>query len=389
MWGKLQGMEYLHEALRVMERDGLKRALRPLTPLGPTRALLNGREVTLFCTNNYLGLTHHPLVVKKAHEALEAYGTGSGAARLVSGHYPLHQALEEAIARFKGCARALVFPSGYMANVAAISALAGRGDVVFCDRLCHASLLDGCRLSGAKTVRFRHNDPASLRELLPRHPGHRRLLITEGVFSMDGDTAPLAELYAQAEQHGLGLVVDDAHGTAVLGPGGKGTIAAQGISPRGLVLTGTLSKALGSLGGFIAGDNVVIEYVMNRARPFLFTTALPPASAAAALAALEVVADRPEILNSLWENVDRMHRGLAGAGFTGAKTSPIMPLILGSPERALRVAQRLLDRGYYVPAIRPPSVPPGTARLRITVSAAHTAEEIDGFLTALSEALER
>jgi 8-amino-7-oxononanoate synthase len=326
--------------------------------------------------------------MKKAREALETFGAGSGAARLVSGHTPLHQTLEEAIARFKGCARALVFPSGYMANIAALSALAGRGDVVFCDRLCHASLLDGCRLSGAKTVRFRHNDPASLRSLLPQHPGRKRLLVTEGIFSMDGDTAPLASLHALAEQSDLGFIVDDAHGTAVLGPGGKGTPAAQGISSRGLVLTGTLSKALGSVGGFIAGDGVLIEYVMNKARPFLFTTALPPASAAAALAALEVVEGRPEILNLLWENVERMHRGLAAAGFAGAKTSPIMPLVLGSPERALRVAGRLLDRGYYVPAIRPPSVPPGTARLRITVSAAHTEEEIEGFLTALNEALE-
>ncbi len=381
-------MDYLSEALRNMERDGLKRALRPLTPLGPTRALFNGRELTLFCTNNYLGLTHHPLVVKKAREALETYGAGSGAARLVSGHTPLHEALEEAIARFKGCARALVFPSGYMANIAAISALAGRGDVVFCDRLCHASLLDGCRLSGAKIVRFRHNDPTSLRELLARHPGPTRLLVTEGVFSMDGDTAPLAELHALAEEFSLCLVVDDAHGTAVLGPGGKGTTAAQGVPPQGLVLTGTLSKALGSLGGFIAGDTVLVDYVINRARPFLFTTALPPASAAAALAALEVVEGRPEILNLLWENIDRMHRGLAAAGFAGAKTSPIMPLVLGSPERALRVAERMLDRGYCVPAIRPPSVPQGTARLRITVSAAHTGEEIDGFLIALNEAME-
>ncbi|MEW6447311.1 MAG: 8-amino-7-oxononanoate synthase [Bacillota bacterium] len=371
-----------------MERAGLRRSLRPLTPLGPTRALYGGREVVLFCTNNYLGLTHHPRVIARAREALEAYGSGSGAARLISGHTCLCEALEEAVARFKGCARALVFPSGYAVNVAVISALAGREDVVFCDRLCHASLLDGCLLSGAKLVRFRHNDPDSLRGLLARHTGRRRFLITEGVFSMDGDTAPLMELYRLAEENGLILVVDDAHGTGVLGPGGRGTVAAQGVPAGNLVLTGTLSKALGSLGGFVAGPALLIEYILNRARPFIFTTALPPASVAAALAAIEVLEDEPQLLERLRENVDRLHGGFAALGYTVPTTSPIIPLVLGSPERAVHAADRLLARGYYVPAVRPPAVPAGTARLRITVSAAHTATEIDGFLEALAEVLQ-
>lgn len=380
-------MDHLGEALRDVENAGLKRTLRSLTPHSPTRALYNGREATLFCTNNYLGLTHHPRVIAKAVEALRAYGAGSGAARLVSGHFPLHQGLEEAIARFKGCAQALVFPTGYMANIAVISALAGRGDVVFCDRLCHASLLDGCRLSGAKVLRFRHNSIASLRRLITEHRGRRRLLVTEGVFSMDGDTAPLAELYALARENDLMLIVDDAHGTGVLGPEGRGTLAAQGVAVNDIVLTGTLSKALGSLGGFVAGSNILVDFILNSARPFIFTTALPPASAAAALAALELLQEEPSIHGRLWENVNRMHAGLTGCGFSVAKTSPIMPIIIGDPVRALSLSERLLSRGYFVPAIRPPSVPHGTARLRITVSAAHTRAEIDGFLTALNEAI--
>ncbi|MEW6183354.1 MAG: 8-amino-7-oxononanoate synthase [Bacillota bacterium] len=381
-------MEFLGQTLHDAENAGLRRTLRSLTPYSPTRALLNGREVTLFCTNNYLGLTHHPRVIASAAEALRTYGAGSGASRLVSGHFPLHNELEESIARFKGCARALVFPAGYMANIAVISALAGRGDVVFCDRLCHASLLDGCRLSGAKILRFAHNDIASLRRLVAQHRGRRRLLVTEGVFSMDGDTAPLAELYAVAREDSLILIVDDAHGTGVLGPGGRGTLAAQGIPVNDVVLTGTLSKALASLGGFVAGSDVLVDFVLNSARPFIFTTALPPASAAAALTAFELLLEEPLLLGRLWENVGRMRDGLAARCFFTAGTSPIMPVIVGDPARALSLSERLLERGYFVPAIRPPSVPHGTARLRITVSAAHTCGEIDGFLAAFSEAME-
>jgi len=380
-------VQFLSETLQQIEKAGLKRSLRLLTPLGATRALHNGREVVLFCTNNYLGLTHHPRVLARVQEALQAYGTGSGAARLISGHTPLYQALEEAVARFKGCPRALVFPSGYTVNIAVISALAGREDVLFCDRLCHASLLDGCLLSGARLVRFRHNDPDSLRRLLTLHPGRRRFLVTEGVFSMDGDSAPLMELYELAEKNTLIFIVDDAHGTGVLGPGGRGTLAAQGVPAEKLVLTGTLSKALGSLGGFVAGSALLIEYILNCARPFIFTTALPPASIAAALAALEVLEEEPALVDRLWQNVDRLHAGLAALGYTVPKTSAIIPLILGPPERAADASERLLMHGYYVPAVRPPAVPAGTARLRITVSAAHTAAEIDGFLEALKDVL--
>ncbi|MGQ9512580.1 8-amino-7-oxononanoate synthase [Thermodesulfitimonas sp.] len=381
----LQG--FLHGTLEELELAGLKRQLTPLTPVGPVRALWEGREVVLFCSNNYLGLTHDPRVIARAQEALTKHGTGSGAARLVSGHIPLHQALEEALARFKGAARTLLFPTGYTANIAVLSALAGRHDVVFCDRLCHASLLDGVLLSGAKLVRFQHNDPVSLRRLLAVHPGRQRFVVTEGVFSMDGDMAPLGELIALAEEFSLVLIVDDAHGTGTVGPGGKGALAAQGISPEKVILTGTLSKALGSLGGFVAGPAALIEYLINRARPFIFTTALPPASAAAALAAVEILEAEPELVGRLAENTRLMRQGLSALGIPVPGETPIIPLILGTPAKARRVQERLLARGYYVPAIRPPTVPPGTARLRITVSAAHTEEEITGFLAALQEAL--
>ncbi|WP_334110809.1 8-amino-7-oxononanoate synthase [Thermodesulfitimonas autotrophica] len=381
----LQG--FLHGTLEELELAHLKRQLTPLIPVGPVRALWEGQEVVLFCSNNYLGLTHDPRVIARAQEALTKYGAGSGAARLVSGHTPLHQALEEALARFKGAARALLFPTGYTANIAVLSTLVGRHDVVFCDRLCHASLLDGVLLSGAKLVRFQHNDPVSLRRLLAAHPGRRRFVVTEGVFSMEGDMAPLRELVALAEEFSLVVVVDDAHGTGTVGPGGRGALAAQGVSPEKVILTGTLSKALGSLGGFVAGPAVLIEYLTNRARPFIFTTALPPASVASAIAAIEILETEPELVERLAENTRLMREGLTALGISVPGETPILPLILGTPEKARRAQEYLLARGYYVPAIRPPTVPPGTARLRITVSAAHTKEEIAGFLAVLREAL--
>ncbi|MCL6558459.1 MAG: 8-amino-7-oxononanoate synthase, partial [Firmicutes bacterium] len=357
-------MKFIEEEIANLRENHLFRRLNRMDGSQVPWTAVNGKPCLLLSSNNYLGLTDHPELKSAATEAVARWGTGTGGSRLTTGNFSLHEELESAVARFKGTEAAIVFNSGYMANAGAITALAGKKDVILSDELNHASIIDGCRLSGAKIVRFKHNDVKSLKDLLAQYKGRRRLLVTEGVFSMDGDTAPLAELRDLAQAFSLIFIVDDAHGTGVLGPGGRGTVAAQQIPTEGLILTGTLSKALGSLGGFVAGAGVLIDYIVNHARPFIFTTALPAASAAAALAALEILEDEPEILKLLWENVNRMYKGLTASGFAVAKTSPIIPLILGSPERALRLAGHLLERGYYVPAIRPPAVPRGTARLR-------------------------
>ncbi|ACX52921.1 8-amino-7-oxononanoate synthase [Ammonifex degensii KC4] len=375
------------EALAELEARKLRRQLHPLVPLSPTCALREGRECLLFCTNNYLGLTHHPRVIAAVQEAVATFGTGSGASPLISGYTELHQELAERLARFKGAARALLFPSGYSANVGCLSALAGPEDVVFVDRLGHASLLDGIRLSGAKMVRFRHNDLDHLESLLSRHRGRRRFLVTEGVFSMDGDTAPLAEMANLARREELIFIVDDAHGTGVLGPQGRGTLAAQGVDPEGIIIVGTLSKALAAVGGFVAGGEDLIEFLLNRVRSFIFSTSLPPPVVAAATSALRVLEEDPELLESLRANIRRLAGGLRALGIPAREETPIFPVVLGSEERALKVASRLLEQGFYVPAIRPPAVPPGTARLRVSVSALHTPEEIDSFLEALAETL--
>lgn len=384
-------LEFLHKELSSFKKARLYRSLRKIRLLDPVRAEVEGREVVLFCSNNYLGLTHHPRVVQAARTALETYGTGGSAARLVSGHTFLHAALEEELARFKKVPRALVFPTGYAANLAVIATILGKEDVIFCDRLAHASLIDGCFLSGAKLLRFRHNDLSHLLKLLKTVGGRRQLIVTEGVFSMDGDLAPLGDIRDLALEHNCLLLVDDAHGTGVLGPGGCGTVAHQELAPGGdLIQVGTLSKALGSLGGFVAGEEILIEYLINKARPFIFTTALPPATVASALEALRVIRDEPEHLERLRENVRILRdglqtSGLQTSGFTVSSRSPIIPIVIGTEERALALSQKLFDRGFHVPAIRPPAVPRGTARLRITVSAAHTTGEIHNFLAAITK----
>ncbi|MGO0123183.1 8-amino-7-oxononanoate synthase [Desulfothermobacter acidiphilus] len=373
--------------LRKMEEKKLRRYLHPLLPLAPHRALSRGRGMVLFCSNNYLGLTHHPRVIAAVQKAVARFGTGSGASPLISGYTELHQELADRLARFKGTARALLFPSGYSANVGLMSSITGPKDVVFVDRFAHASLLDGIKLGGAKLVRFRHNDIDHLELLLSRHRGRRRFLVTEGVFSMDGDTAPLAELATLARREELIFIVDDAHGTGVLGPQGRGTLAAQGVDPEGIIIVGTLSKALAAAGGFVAGDENLIDFLLNRARSFIFSTSLPPPVVAAAISALRVLEEDPEPQARLRANISRLAEGLKALGLPASGETPIFPVVLGSEGRALKVASLLFAKGFYVPAIRPPTVPPGTARLRVSVNALHTPYEVNSFLKALAETL--
>ena len=344
-----------------------------------------GRAVILLSSNDYLGLSTHPQVIQAAIKATERYGTGSGASRLVSGTLPPHAALENALATFKGADASLVFGAGYLANIGVIPNLIGRGDLIFADRLCHASLIDGCRLSQADFRVFRHGDCAHLEALLRRRASNRRtLIITEGLFSMDGDVAPLAELVVLAERYDAMMYVDDAHGTGIMGATGRGTIEQFGLERRIPFHMGTLSKALGSYGAYVVGSNEFVQYLLNRARSFIFTTALPPAIAAAASAAITIIEREPDRRDRLWANRQYLFDGLKNQGFRLTPTvSPILPVLIGDAAQASAFADRLLAHGVYAPAIRPPTVPDGTSRIRFTVTAAHTTDQLDEALQAV------
>lgn len=366
----------------------LTRRLLPLdSGTGPV-VRLGGRDVLLFASNDYLGLAHHPEVVEAAVRATQTYGAGAGAARLISGSLPPHQQLEHALAQFKRSDAALTFGSGYLANIGAIPALIGGGGLILADRLCHASLIDGCRLSGADVRIYRHNDMAHLSALLgKRRQGRRTLIVTDGVFSMDGDLAPLPELATLAETYEADLYVDDAHGTGVMGSHGRGTVEHFGLEGRIPLQMGTLGKALGSSGAFIAGPSQLVQYLLHRCRSFLFATAPTPGSAAAAAAALHILQREPERHRRLWENRERLFTGLCRLGFSLTPTlSPILPIIIGRAETALHVAEQLLANDIFAPAIRPPTVPAESSRVRVTVTSEHTAAQIDQALAVFERA---
>lgn len=361
-----------------LQQRGLFRQLRTLEPLDAGHVRCDDRELLLLASNNYLAMTHHPEVIAAACAAAQRYGTGSGGARLTTGNHPEYALLETTLARFKGTEAAVVFNTGYMANVGTISALMGPGDTVFSDEWNHASIIDGCRLSRAEIKVFRHNDPTDLEACLQRAPDTgRRLIVVDGVFSMDGDIAPLA-LYADlAERYGALLMVDDAHATGVIGPGGKGTAAHQGCQGRVHIQMGTLSKALGAEGGFVAASRELVDVIINRGRSFIFSTALAPATVAAGRMALAIVEREPERVTRLGETARQMRRQLIQAGLRVEEgETPIIPIVVGEAEAAVRLAGRLQEEGLLISAIRPPTVPAGTSRLRLTVTAAHRPEEL-------------
>ena len=362
------------EALAALEADSLRRSLEPLeTPVG-ARVRIEGRELLNFSSNDYLGLAANELVRQAAQAALALHGVGAGASRLVVGDTPAHQSLERALAKFEGTERALLFNSGYAANVGALTSLFGLGDVVFSDELNHASLIDGCRLSRAKVVVYPHRDVEALEALVRATPGRRRAIVTDTVFSMDGDRAPVRGLRELADRHELALLVDEAHATGVLGPGGRGLCALEGVTPD--VHVGTLSKATGAFGGFVCGSQALCELLLNRARPLIFSTALPAAICAAAERALELISD------------GGLQARLAGhvAAFAtalGARPdSAIFPVVVGAATRALELSASLRERGFLVKAIRPPTV--ATSRLRIALSAAHSRDEVMALASCLS-----
>jgi glycine C-acetyltransferase/8-amino-7-oxononanoate synthase len=343
-----------------------------------------GRPVILLSSNDYLGLAAHPSVIRAAVHTTEQYGSGAGASRLICGTLPPHSELESALASFKGTEAALLFGSGYLANLGVIPALIGRDGLILADRLCHASLIDGCRLSGADFRVFRHRDADHLESLLKRRRSHRRtLIVTDGLFSMDGDLAPLAELASLAKRYDTVLYVDDAHGTGVMGATGRGTLEALGVEDDIPFHMGTLGKALGSSGAYVVGSGEIIDYLLNTARSFMFTTAPPPATAAAARAALTIIRQEPERRTRLWENQARMLHGLRRLGFRLTETvSPILPVLIGDAATALAFAEQLLARGVYAPAVRPPTVPQGTSRIRVTVTSEHTTSHLEEALQA-------
>jgi glycine C-acetyltransferase/8-amino-7-oxononanoate synthase len=365
------------ERLEELRERGLYRRLRLIDgPQGPS-VTLDGRPVLLLCSNNYLGLADRTEVREAAAAAALHWGAGSGASRLISGNMEPHRQLEERLAAFKGYEAALLFGSGYLANTGAIAALAGRGEVVFSDELNHASIVDGCRLSRAETFVYRHGDLEHLAWALYHVRGRPALIVTDGVFSMDGDVAPLAELLELARRHDARLMVDEAHATGATGPGGRGTVAAAGLSGEVDVVVGTLGKALGSYGAYVCASAETVDFLVNTARPFIFSTAPPPPAIGAALAALEVLEGEPELVDRLQANATTLRAALAAEGLdAGGSQTQIVPIAVGEAETAMELCERALARGVFAQGIRPPTVPAGSSRLRLTVMATHGREEL-------------
>jgi glycine C-acetyltransferase/8-amino-7-oxononanoate synthase len=365
------------ERLEELRESGLYRRLRLVEGEQGARVTLDGRPVLLLCSNDYLGLAGHPRVREAAAEAAMKWGAGAGASRLIAGNMQPHGALEERLAAFEGYETALLFGSGYLANVGTIAALAGRGEVVFSDELNHASIIDGCRLSRAETFVYRHCDVEHLAWGLNKAGERGSLIVSDGLFSMDGDVAPLAELLELARRHNCRLMVDEAHATGALGPGGRGSVAAAGLSGEVDVVMGTLGKALGSYGAYVCAGHELADYLLNTARSFIFSTALPPPTIAAALAALRLLEAEPQRVERLAANAETLRRSLAAEGLSvGDAGSQIVPVTLGDPEQAMALCERALERGVFAQGIRPPTVPPGSSRLRFTVMATHSPGEL-------------
>ena len=369
----------LEEELTILKRQGLYRELRCVySAQGPT-VDIDGKEVILFSSNNYLGLSTHPEIIKAQKDALERFGAGACASRLISGNIHLYEELEKTLADFKHTESSLVFPTGYMANIGTISAMVGDGDLVICDKLNHASIIDGCRLSGARLRVYPHKDLERLKQLLKKELSFKkRLIITDGVFSMDGDIAPLPDIVEIAKSFGAFVMVDDAHATGVLGENGRGTCEYFGIKDGIDIQMGTFSKAFGCLGGYIAGSKALIDYIRNKARSFIYTTALPPSIIAGCIKAIEIVKKDETLRKNLWKNVERFKTSINAIGLdTMATETQIIPIFTGDINSTIKASQLLFESGIYVPGIRPPTVPKNKCRLRVSIMATHSDIHID------------
>ncbi|MDQ6914414.1 MAG: 8-amino-7-oxononanoate synthase [Actinomycetota bacterium] len=377
----------VEERLEELRALGLYRRLRMVSgPQGP-RVVLDGQPVLLLCSNNYLGLADHPRVREAAAEAAMRWGVGAGASRLVSGSMTIHRRLEEALAQFKGSEACLLFGSGYLANTGIVSALAERGGVVFSDELNHASIVDGCRLARAETFVYDHADPEHLEWGLEQARGRDALVVTDTVFSMDGDVAPLEEICLVARRHGARIVVDEAHATGALGPGGRGAVAEAGLEDAIDVVVGTLGKALGSYGAYACCDVAMARYLVNAARTLIFSTAPPPPAVAGALAGLELLVEQPRRVERLQANGEALRDALGAEGFPAAESgTQIVPLVVGAANDAMRMCEEAIARGVFAQAIRPPTVPDGTSRLRLAVMASHTRAELRDAARSLASA---
>jgi 8-amino-7-oxononanoate synthase len=378
----------IESALSEIRDRGLYRRMRMISgPQGP-RVLLDGRPVLLLCSNNYLGLADHPRVREAAAEAAMRYGAGAGASRLISGNMRIHRRLEERLAEFKGYETSLLFGSGFLANTGVVQALARKGEVVFSDALNHASIVDGCRLAGAECFVYEHRNLDHLAWGLEQAGGRGSLIVTDGVFSMDGDIAPLEGIVELAGRHDARVMVDDAHGTGTLGPDGRGSVAAAGLEDEVDVLVGTLGKSLGSYGAYVCCDKQMAKYLVNTARTLIYSTALAPPQVAAAMAALELLREEPRRVERLQRNATVLREALGEQGIpAGAGETPIVPLIVGEADAAVAASERALERGVFAQAIRPPTVPAGSARLRLTVMASHTKSELRAAAKVVAKAI--
>lgn len=380
--------DILAARLAELEDTGLYRRLRLVEGAQDGRVRLNGREVLMLSSNNYLGLANHPALKRAAQAAIEQFGCGAGASRLISGTMELHQQLEHRLAQLKHTEAALAFPTGYHANVGTLSAVMTQGDTILSDALNHASIIDGCRLSRATTLVFRHNDMDHLAELLGSGSGAgQRLIVVDSVFSMDGDIAPLGEVVSLARRYGAWVMVDEAHATGVFGPHGAGVAEELGLSSDIDIQMGTLGKALGGFGAYVAGRRELIDWLVNRARSFIYTTGLPPSVAATAIAALDIVGQEPERRQQLWDNTAFLASQLSALGYTlGNSRSQILPVIIGEAGKTMALAAGLLTHGIFAHGIRPPTVPEGTSRIRVTPMATHTKEDMRQTVQAFAAA---
>jgi 8-amino-7-oxononanoate synthase len=378
-------MDVFKDQLECLQKAGLYRTLRDIEGPQAATMVIDGRKVLQFSSNDYLGLANHPRLKTAAHEAIEHYGSGCGASRLVSGNLALNGQLEKKIADLKGQESGLLFSTGYMANLGIVNAIVGEGDAIFSDQLNHASIVDACRMSKADTKVYPHGDMESLEAVLRQSGQYRqKLLVTDGVFSMEGDIAPLPDLVNLADRYECMLMVDDAHATGVLGANGGGTGEHFGLEDKIDISMGTFGKALGGFGAFAAGDRTLRLFLINCARTLMFTTGLPPAVIASALAALKVLEEEPALREKLWENTHFFRKGIERLGFpTTRGETPIISLLIGDAALTMRMGEMLFEKGFYMQGIRPPAVPQGSSRLRITIMATHTGEQLENALDAL------
>jgi glycine C-acetyltransferase len=382
------GMSCLNTDIEHLKEQGLHRSLRVIGSPNKAVFTVDGKDVINLSSNNYLGLTTHPKLIAASVKATEWYGVGSGAVRTIAGTMNLHEELERRLADFKHTQASLTFQSGFTANTGVLQSLLKDEDVIISDQLNHASIIDGIRLSRAQRKVFPHKDMDGLESVLQETQSARvRLIVTDGVFSMDGDIAPMPEIVDLAERYGAIVMIDDAHGSGVLGKNGRGTVNHFGLDGRVQIQIGTLSKAIGSVGGYVAGDEILRDYLIHMARPFLFSTSQPPGVVASCIAAIDVLEQEPEIVERLWENTRFFKQKLTDLGFnTGRSETPITPVIVGEAHQAMTLSDKLFERGVFAQGIGFPTVPQGQARLRTIVSAAHTKEQLQQALDAIAEA---